>query len=319
MSHYTHLSTSERERAMVYKAQGMSIRAIGRELNRSASTISRELKRNSSKEGEYSAERATKQYHHRRKVCKRKLLFEDTVLAKYVIERLNMQWSPEQIAGRARLEGYAKAFSYISIYRAVANRILPISLHKQMRIKSGRRSHKTGDKRGKVQDATPISQRPKSVAGRKRIGHWESDTVFGQRKTGCIGTHVERKTGYLVAFKLNDRKNKAFNTATIKAFQDIPDKYKKTFTVDRGVEFYHHKELAEALQAKIYFCDPYSAWQRGTNENTNGLLRQYFPKDTSFEHIDDDVLNHVVFLLNNRPRKRLNFRTPAELFLKCCT
>ena len=220
---------------MVYKAQGLSIRGISRKLNRSASTISRELRRNSDKEGNYSAEKATKQYRRRRKACRRKLLFEDTVLAEYVILRLNMQWSPEQIEGRARLEGYSKAFSYASIYRAVANRILPISLHKQMRIKSRRRSRKTGDKRGKVQDATPISQRPKSVAGRKRIGHWESDTVFGQRKTGCIGTHVERKTGYLVAFKLKDRKDKAFNTATIKAFQDIPEKYKKTFTVDRGV------------------------------------------------------------------------------------
>lgn len=319
MSHYTHLTTQERERTMVYLGQGQSIRAIALMLGRSASTISRELRRNRTQDGAYSAEKAARCYRVRRKRCCRQRLFASETLAHYVIERLQLKWSPEQIAGRAKLEGYPHTFSYASIYRAVAARILPISLHKDMRIKGRHRSGKAGDKRGKILDAVPVSKRPKSADSRKSIGHWESDTVLGQRKTGSIGTHVERKTGFLIAFKIEDRKNQAFNKATIEAFSNIPVQYKKSFTVDRGIEFYHHKALAQATGMKVFFCDPYSPWQRGTCENTNGLLRQFFPKDTSFANLSQDDIAHAVALLNQRPRKRLGFKSPAELFLTCCT
>ena len=136
------------------------------------------------------------------------------------------------------------------------------------------------------------------------------------RKTGCLGTHVERKSGYLVAFRIDDRQDNAFNKATIEAFSVIPDKLKKSFTVDNGKEFAAHQELAEATGMKVYFCEPYSPWQRGTNENTNGLLRQFFPKGTSFSNISDDDLQFIVELINNRPRKRLNYLTPFEVLKK---
>lgn len=129
-------------------------------------------------------------------------------------------------------------------------------------------------------------------------------------------THVERKSGYLVAFRIDDRQDNAFNKTTIQAFTAIPDKLKKSSTVDNGKEFAAHKKLAEATGMKVYFCDPYSPWQRGTNENTNGLLRQFFPKATSFADITDEEIQLVVDLINNRPRKRLNFLTPFEVLKK---
>lgn len=147
--------------------------------------------------------------------------------------------------------------------------------------------------------------------------------MLGKRKTGCLGTHVERKTGLLVAFYLPHRRDKIFNIATVNAFDNIPEPLKKSFTVDNGKEFAHHKELSHDTSMNVYFCDPNSPWQRGTNENTNGLLRQFFPKGSSFADITEDSLQKVVDLINNRPRKRFGFKTPIEmreLFLsKCCT
>ena len=193
---------------------------------------------------------------------------------------------------------------------------MPPQLKKIMRFKWKHKKCKTEDKRGKIPNTTPISERPAGAKKRTRFGHWESDTVLGMRKTGCFGTHVERKSGFLVAFRIDDRQDNAFNKATIQAFSAIPDKLKKSFTVDNGKEFAAHQELAEATGMKVYFCEPYSPWQRGTNENTNGLLRQFFPKDTSFADISDDDLQLIVDMINNRPRKRLNYLTPLEVLKK---
>ena len=316
MSHYTHLTTDEREHAMIMLTEGFSFRAIARKLKRSPSTISREIKRNAKKNGEYSANHAQELCHHRRKECGPSYIFADPEAAEYVIQRIKMKWTPEQIAGRAKSEKYHTTFSFVTIYRAIAHRVLPISLHREMRFKSKRKSHKPYDKRGKIQDTISIRERPSFVENRKSIGHWESDTVLGQRKTGVIGTHVERKTGFLIAFKLDDRTDNAFNRATIAALSTIPPKYKKSLTVDHGTEFIHHKDLATQTNMKIYFCDTYSPWQRGTNENTNGLLRQFFPKGTSFYSITQESLDYVVSLINNRPRKRLGWRSPQEVFLE---
>lgn len=141
----------------------------------------------------------------------------------------------------------------------------------------------------------------------------ERDTVLGMRKTGCFSTYVERKSGYLVAFRIDDRQDNAFNKATVQAFSAISDKLKKSFTVDNGKEFAAHKELPKATGMKVYFCELYSPWQHGTNENANALLRQFFPKGTSFADISNEDLQLVVKLINNRPRKRLNCLTPLEV------
>ena len=316
MCHYTHFSTEERELSRVLKAQGLSIRAIARILNRSPSSVSREFRRNSYSDGTYAAHHADKLYQKRRKNCGRKPKLKTGAARDYVLEKMALRWSPEQIAGRARRDKKSFSISFPTIYRAIDTGILPPQLKKIMRFKWKHKKCKGQDKRGKIPDTTPISKRPAGAENRSRYGHWESDTVLGMRKTGCFGTHVERKSGYLIAFRIDDRQDNAFNTATIKAFSSVPDKLKKSFTVDNGKEFAAHKELSDATGMKVYFCDPYSPWQRGTNENTNGLLRQFFPKGTSFANISDDDLQHIVDLINNRPRKRLGFRTPLEVLYK---
>ncbi len=315
MCHYTHFTTEERELSRVWKARGLSIRAIARMLNRSPSSVSREFERNSREDGTYSANYADKQYAERRKNCGRKPILENEQIKNYVVEKLEQRWTPEQIAGRAKFDKESFSISFTTIYRAIDSGILPPRLKKIMRFKWKHKKCKTDDKRGKIPNTTSIHDRPAGAENRSRFGHWESDTVLGKRGTGCIATHVERKSGYLIAVKIPDRQDKAFTVATIAAFAKISEKLKKSFTVDNGKEFAAHKELAAGTGMKVFFCDPYSPWQRGTNENTNGLLRQFFPKGSSFVDITDEKLQAVVDLINNRPRKRLGFRSPTELLL----
>ena len=325
MSHYTHFTTEERELSRVMKAQGLSLREIARRLNRNVSSVKREFDRNSNKDGSYSAHIADEKYKQRRKKCVRKAkLLNDSEIKEYVIEKLSIQWSPEQISGRAKVENKSFSISYNTIYRAIEKGILPKSLRNNLRIKHIKnRKTKKNDKRGKIADRVMISERPECINNRSEFGHWESDCVLGKRKTGCIGTHVERKSGFLISFKLPHQRDDLFKKATVKSFLEIPTELKKSFTVDNGKEFRSHKELSKETGMSVYFCDPYSPWQRGTNENTNALIRQYFPKKYSFENFDDETLDYVVNLINNRPRKRLGFKTPYEVvyeFLnKCCT
>ena len=325
MSRYTHFSTEEREKSMVLLGQGMSIRAIAMELHRSPSSVSREIKRNANKDGSYSASTATRKYTKRRKKCHRKLILsENEALKNYVAERLVLDWSPEQICGRAALEKQPFSISYNTIYRAINSGLIPKKFKKHLRFKKTQnRKKKTDDKRGTIADTVSIHDRPASVELREELGHWESDTVLGKRRTGCIATHVERKSGFLIAFKLPDQKDDVVIKETIKHFRPLPDVLKKTFTVDNGKEFRSHKLLLQETNMRVYFCDPFSPWQRGSNENTNGLLRQYYPKGSSFFDFTEDDLNQTVWKINNRPRKRFGFKTPLEVLLdslqKCCT
>jgi len=318
MSHYTHLSIEEREKSRVMLEQGMSIRAIARILGRSPSTISREFKRNSYANGSYTAHHAQKKYMKRKSNCGRKpVLKHNQQIRNYVIQRLKLRWTPEQISGRAKLEKQPFGISYNTIYRAVHSGILPIEIKKIMRFMNKHKKRKsTNDNRGKIPNTVNISQRPSGCTNRSRFGHFESDTVLGMRKTGLLGTHVERKSGFLVAFKLETKTDTEFSNKTIQAFETIPDKLKKSFTVDNGKEFAMHEYIKQNTGMDVYFCDPYSPWQRGTNENTNGLLRQFFPKGSSFKNITDESLKDVVDMINNRPRKRLGYKTPLEVLSK---
>jgi len=317
MCHYKHLSVEDREKIRVFHEQGLSIAETARRLGRNKSTISRELKRNSNTKNEYSAHKAQKKYKKRKKACGAKRKLENRDARQYVEEKLQNFWSPEQIIGRAKLEKQSFSLSCNTIYRAIDNGLLPKTLKKNLRIKKkNKRCKKDVDNRGKIPNTVNISQRSKSIENRFNFGHWESDTIRGQRQTGCIGTHVERKSGYLIAFSLSDRQNGAFNKATVDAFKYVSVKLKKSFTVDNGKEFSQHEFLSFETGMSVYFCDPNSPWQRGTNENTNGLLRQFFPKKTSFRDVSEERLAHAVGLLNNRPRKRLKFRTPCEILRK---
>lgn len=316
MSHYIQFTIEERELSMVMRAQGYSLRAIARKLNRSPSTLSREFNRNCNKYGKYSASTAEKRYRKRRKKCGRKyILLQDSRLKDYVMANLTKCWSPEQISGRAKLNQEPFTISYNTIYRAIYKGILPKHYRLFLRIKRIKnRKKKDNDKRGKITDGISIHERTSDIDKRTELGHWESDTVLGKRYTGCIGTHVERMSGFLIAFTLPNRKGNDYVRTTSELFGTLPDYVKKSFTVDNGPEFIPHKELSSNTGMTVYFCDPYSPWQRGTNENTNGLLRQFFPKGSSFENITNERLAQVVNLINNRPRKRLGYKTPLEIF-----
>lgn len=315
MSLYKHFTTEEREMSMVLKEKGYKNCEIAQRIGKSESAVSREFSRNSNKDGSYSAHTADEKYKERRKNCGKKPILQTNDEARaYVTEHLEQSWSPEQIAGRAKLEGKKFSISLRTIYRGIENGTLEKRYKVFLRIKRVKnRKRRPDDKRGKIADTTSIHERPEAVNKRLEAGHWESDTVIGKRGTGCIGTHVERKSGYLKAFKMADKTSEAFTLGTIAIFEHMPEKLKKSFTVDNGREFYLHRKLSEKTGMIVYFCDPHCPWQRGSNENTNGLIRQYFPKKSSFADITDERLAEVVDLINNRPRKRLGFLTPAEV------
>jgi len=182
-----------------------------------------------------------------------------------------------------------------------------------------RRKQRCRRRRREFKDRVSIHDRPKIIERRRRIGDWESDTVEGIKSQSAIATHIDRKSRYCVATKLKDRKSDTFMQATIGLFNKINPDNIHTFTVDNGSEFSAFKKLEKATKAKVYFADPYSPWQRGTNENTNGLIRRFFPKGTNFNDVSEHMLQSVIDYLNHRPRKCLDFRTPYEVFFKTTT
>lgn len=317
MSRYSHFTTKERENLLVYVKSGKKNCEIARLMGRSPSTISRELRRNAESRETYSAIEAEEKYRIRRKRCVRKYKLSATKYAAKVSELLSLYWSPEQISNRLQKENNKIRVSTCTIYRALANGILSPELRKVLRIKG--KQHHGGHKKspcGHLDIEYTIHDRPKSVENRGRIGHWESDTVRGAKWSGCLVTHTERKSRFLVMRKITDRTAKTFTEATITAFKLIPAGKCKSFTCDHGKEFSMHRELSEKLGCKVYFADPHAPWQRGTNENCNGLIRQFFPKRTSFADVTQDDADRVALLLNRRPRKSLGWKTPEEIFSK---
>ena len=222
-------------------------------------------------------------------------------------------WSPEQISGRQRATNAKVRISYPTIYRAIRAGKLEVP-KKCLRRKGHRPSPHPEETRGRLHGQKTIQQRPKGADTRSQYGHWEGDTVLGGRGQGAAATFVDRRSGYLIAARMPNRKAETLNAYWCKAFETIPLSLRRSFTVDHGNEFFSYEEVERALSTKVYFADPYSPWQRGTNENTNGLLRQYFPKKCDFLSVTDEEFQAVIDSLNNRPRKRLGFRTPAECF-----
>lgn len=316
MSRYRHFTIDERESLLGYLKQGKKNCEIAKLLNRSPSTISRELHRNARSRSNYSAIKAQKAYEHRRKHSVRKCKLAEQTFAEKVSELLANAWSPEQISNRLRYEHNAIQISTSTIYRGLKRGLLDGELRKKLRIK-GKRRHggRKKSKCGHLDIEYTIHDRPKSAESRRTIGHWESDTVRGAKWTGCIATHVERASRYAVLCKIPNRTADAFTQATVEAFLRIPKRKRRSFCVDHGKEFANHREILQNLNCKVYFADPHAPWQRGTNENFNGLLRQFFPKRTSFAEVTQDDVDAVAKLLNRRPRRCLGWKTPEEVFL----
>jgi transposase, IS30 family len=319
------LTPAEREEISRGIACKQSIRGIAASLNRSPSTISREIQRNGGQRA-YRATKADKaawERAHRPKPCK---LAMNRALSDAVSIKLKLEWSPQQISGWLRQEypgNEAMQVSHETIYKTLfiqARGALKKELQQHLRSRRAiRRSVHTGkeyDTRGQIPDMVSIRERPASAEDRALPGHWEGDLIAGSRNS-YIATLVERHSRYVMLIKVADRKTKTVVDALIQHARRLPDELYKSLAWDRGAELSDHKRFTLATDIKVYFCDPSSPWQRGSNENTNGLLRQYFPKGTDLSVHSQEHLDMIARRLNERPRQTLNFETPAERFNAC--
>ena len=317
MGRYSHLTIGERERIMVLRGQGRGVREIARELGRSPPTVSRELARNGGEEG-YSASSAQASYGARRAACVRRRRLSDPGLAALVQARILGGWSPEQVSGRLRAEA-GVVVGTATIYRAIRRRELDPpelartrrGLAKRLRRK-GKGPRKRGEeqRRGKIRVPHSIDERPPEAEARSRLGDWELDTVAGRVGGPCLVTCVDRRSRYLVG-GLAASKSSADVAAVLAS--SLAGQPLGTLTPDRGKEFAGWEAVTGALGCEFYFALPRHPWQRGTNENTNGLIREYFPKGCDLSKVTDGEVQEVYHRINMRPRKCLGYRTPWEV------
>ena len=314
---YKHLTLEQRYHISALKKAGFSQKSIAMEIKVSDATISRELKRNSSTQRKsYSANNAHKVSTARRMYASRKSNKKMDGKLKIVIAKyLREDWSPEQISTRLKLENIAN-ISYVRIYHFVEqDKQQSGDLYTHLRFyHTGKRRAKYGSKvKGRIKDRVSISQRDTVVDEKTRIGDWEIDTIVGANFKGAITTVVERSTSLVRISIPTTKKASEIESETIRIMLPLKDSI-FTITSDNGLEFANHKNISEALEYEHYFCHPYSSWERGLNEYTNGLIRQYIPKGTSFENITQEYIKMIEDKLNNRPRKALNWKTPNEAF-----
>ena len=316
---YSHISKEQRYKIQSWLEINMSQKDIAERLGKDKSSISREIGRNKNPSGKYTAGLADKTSSKRRRDGKRqsRKLIKDKSLRRAVLSQLKKKKSPEQIGGKRKRDGKA----YV-VHETVYNYIYDYAPNwkQYLRQRKGkyRRRHGTKDRQDTREQAKKrrINQRPTIVELRKEIGHWEGDTIRGKEKTTAIATHVERVSGFAIADKLDSATAQNLKEKSVQSFARIPKDKKKTETLDNGMEFSEYELMERETGMTIYFAYPYHSWERGTNENFNGLLRQYFPKGTPFATISQKDVDMAVRELNHRPRKRLNYLTPYEVFVK---
>lgn len=303
---YTHLTREERYQIYALKKAGHTQSEIAKVLERSPSTISRELSRNRGRRG-YRPKQAHRLACERHASNARQI---DEATWRFAQDRLREDWSPDQISNHA-------AISHETVYQRVyADKRAGGSLWKHLRCQKQRRKrYGKHDRRGTIPNRLSIEQRPAVVEERSRIGDWEADTVIGKNHKQAIVSLVERKSGYTLIRKVERRTADAVSRAMTKLLKPY-QRQVHTITSDNGKEFAGHEKVTRALRADFYFAHPYASWERGTNENTNGLIRQYFPKGMDFTPITQQEINLVMNRLNNRPRKRLGYLTPAQVFFR---
>ena len=315
MRSYRQLTQEERYRITAHRMSGDSAADIARILGRHPSTIGRELRRNATAhDGDYRAEKAHSYATARRRRCRRGARFSAENMAR-VATLLRRRWSAEQISGILKKTGEL-SISVETIYRRIRwDKKVGGSLWRHTRIMSkfGRKRYGHVDSRGVLPGKRHISERPVEVEERKRLGHWEGDTVMGSDMRHCVLTLVERTSGYAIVKKLKARTKNEVTRAATRAIRKHCRRF-KTITFDNGTEFHDYRLLEERFPVKIYFATPYHSWERGSNENFNGLLRQYLPKGTCMSAVTQTQCDHIADDLNNRPRKRLGFNTPADLY-----
>ena len=310
---YHHLTIEERCCIRKYYNDGISYRKIAALIGRNVSTISREINRNKSfmnVKPAYYPHTAQKKYLLRRSYCHRGMFQSQETIA-YIEEKLLATWSPEQIASTP---APVPVPSWRTIYRWLYDKYLLNGKLKVLRRKGI--SHGKKETRGKFNKGKSIRKRDKSVYRRAEAGHWEVDTVVsGQGKSkACFATFAERKTRYYIAVKMPDRKAATMAKTVVQTLGAFPSELVKTITCDRGTEFANWADIEKALNCDVYFADPYCAWQKGSNENSNGLLREFYPKGRNLSRVSPDTLKRNLALINARPRKVLNFRSAQYLW-----
>lgn len=317
------LSFEERIEIQALLRKGAGVRQIAHELGRSPSTVSRELARNSNTRGNYHATAAQAASYQRARRPKPSKLARNTELRAFVQAQLSLKRSPEQVAGRLRREFPDRPemrVSHETIYQAIyllARGGLKREL--EVRLRTGRTLRKprrmAAERRGRILDMINIVERPAEADDRSVPGHWEGDLIVGKDGKSAIGTVVERHSNYLLLVWMDPTKSRveALTDGLIAKMHALPDVLRRSVTWDQGIEMREHQKIAIDADIEVYFCDPHSPWQRPTNENTNGLLRQYFPKGTDLSVFSQEDLDYVEWEMNDRPRKRLEFAKPAEV------
>lgn len=325
MKYFKHLSLYEREEISRSLALNMSYRQISRLLKRSTSTISREIRKCNLSRINYraiDAQRITKR--SKQTVRKKRKLEENDMLRETVTKHLKLRWSPEQIAKRLKYlypNDMNMRISYESIYSYIY--LHPRNNLKRELLNHLRRKHifrriknKDRQKCCPIQDYISIDDRPIEANDRKIAGHWEGDLIMGSRNLSAIGTLVERKTRMTFIVKLKNKDAASVSKAYASKLNRLPEDLKRSLTYDHGCEMAKHKDFTQKTKMKVYFAHPHSPWERGTSENTNALIRDFYPKGTDFSKISSRELKKIENMLNDRPRKTLNFYTPREVFTK---
>lgn len=308
------LTEEERDRIAMLKSQGIPVREIGRRLDREHSTISREIKRNRFGEN-YVAIHAQNLAKKRKSAAGKRPPLRDNKTYSYVLEKLGQGWSPEQIAGRLELEEGRRIVCHESIYQYVysndakSQKLWEYLPRKQ---KHRKKHHGRSSQKVHIPNRVSIHVRPDDINQRQELGHWEGDTVEGKGHKDGIHTEVERVSRFLLAIKIPAITSVETSKAQLAMFEPLPKEVRQSTTLDNGKENHLHTVL-NIIGMKTYFADPYASWQRGTNENTNGLLRRYLPKKTSFQNLTQQELNDIVWEINNRPRKVLHYKTATEI------
>jgi transposase, IS30 family len=310
-----HLTFEERQFLYRLKRKGRANPEIAELMGRDRSTIHRELKRNAGQRG-YRPKQAQRLADERRLASRRPHKMDNPDVHQYVQDRLEKCWSPEQIAGRVQWDfprAPARWLSRQTIYDWIDGRAP--EWQRQLR-----RGGRPPEKRGKLTDCVRIDGRPDVINRRRRYGDWEGDTIVGKSRHSALVTLVERKSGYVRIGRVDSMKSDMTMRVAKRRMKDLPSALRRSMTFDNGKEFAEHQQLTRGLGLEVYFADPYASWQRGANENMNGLLRQFFPKGSDFTQISHREVACVEQLINERPRKRLDYRTPAEILAPriCC-
>lgn len=318
---YTHLTDDERDLIAIWKGQGFSVTAIAEKLSRNPATITRELSRNKSYvSGQYIAISAKSQAEKRARRSHLRHPLKDPAVYAYTLEKLRNGWSPEQISGRLRRDHGRPVIHWETIYRFIyqtSNQDKKLWEYLPRKQKSRRKHNGRSVHKERIPQRVSIHDRPGVIDSRAEFGHWEGDTIEGRKSDGDgIHTEVERLSRLMLAGKVAVIDSPKTLTAQVEMFSRLPDAARRSTTLDNGRENHLHFGLTDKLGMRTFFADPYASCQRATNENSNGLIRRYLPKGTSFKDLTQDELDDMVWEINNRPRKCLGYNTPRETFEK---